>query len=78
MTWWKISLCSNTDQLRQNYYIPFSTQAGDFDVNQWFNNSVVAGLKSGNKNGQKEYLENLIMPDRDDPRGICFYYFYSL
>ena len=51
-------------------YIPFSTQPGDFDPNQWFNNPVMAKLPSGDKTAQKDYLENLIMPDRDGVRGM--------
>ena len=50
-------------------YIPFSTNPGDFDVNQWFNNTVVKSLASGDKQGQKVFLENLVMPDREGARG---------
>lgn len=58
-------------------YIPFSTNPGDFDVNQWFNNSVVANMISGDQNKKKEFLESLIMPDRDGIRGEHYLYHYQ-
>lgn len=50
-------------------YIPFSTNPGDFDVNQWFNNSMVMNMTSGDQKKKQYFLEGLIMPDRDGIRG---------
>ena len=54
-------------------YIPFSTNPGDFDVNQWFNNSLVAKMTSGDQEKKKDFLDGLIMPDRDGARGKPFW-----
>jgi len=71
-----ISVASGFDISASNTlfsYIPFSTQPGDFDPNQWFNSPALAKIQSGDKTAQKDYLENLIMPDRDGERGIIFF-----
>ena len=46
-------------------YIPFSTEAGD-NENQWFNNSIVAEITSGDKIAQKAYLDLVV---KKEPEG---------
>ena len=55
-------------------YIPFSTKAGDFGEgsNQWFRNSFISHISSGDKTQARQYLNEVIMPDTGDNRGmIC-------
>lgn len=52
-------------------FIPFSTNPGDFGSSslQWFNNSMVANMASGDRAAKLQYLNEVLIPDRDGNRG---------
>ena len=62
-------------------YIPFSTYAGDYSPNQWFNNSVVANIEAVERIAQKAYINGVVQREPKDPtrgvRGIVFFTFWS-
>ena len=47
-------------------YIPFSTHADDFP-SQYFNNSDLPSVPSGNKSAQKEHLKKVVQPLSPNP-----------
>lgn len=61
-------------------FIPFTTNPGDFDPFslQWFNNSMVANMGSGDKAGKEEYLNEVLRPDNTGSRGKHLNLYFSV